>query len=285
MKTIGFVDFFIDEWHANNYPQWIRESSLKAEFNLAWAWAEKDREGGVTTDAWCEKFRVRKAASMERLLADCDAIVILSPDNPERHEDLSRLAAGCKKPVYIDKTFAPDLAAARRIFSNFEKGGTPMFSSSALRFAEEFEALAAKGIARGAAKSVTTRGPGQMARYGIHQVEMIVSLMGAGMKRVMQTGPEGAPHFVFEWHDGRRAQMTLLDGLPFQLAVRGEAAFVANEVKGVFFPRFIEAMLAFFKDPSKSPAPKGETLQIIAAIESGVKALSKPDEWIELPKV
>ena len=24
---IGFVDYYLDEWHANNYPQWIREAS------------------------------------------------------------------------------------------------------------------------------------------------------------------------------------------------------------------------------------------------------------------
>ena len=25
MKKIGFIDFYLDEWHANNYPAWIRE--------------------------------------------------------------------------------------------------------------------------------------------------------------------------------------------------------------------------------------------------------------------
>ena len=23
MQTIGFIDYFLDEWHANNYPEWI----------------------------------------------------------------------------------------------------------------------------------------------------------------------------------------------------------------------------------------------------------------------
>ena len=25
MKTIGFVDYYISEWHANNYPAWIKQ--------------------------------------------------------------------------------------------------------------------------------------------------------------------------------------------------------------------------------------------------------------------
>ena len=30
MKKIGFIDFFLDEWHANNYPKWIRQASAAA---------------------------------------------------------------------------------------------------------------------------------------------------------------------------------------------------------------------------------------------------------------
>ena len=29
MKTIGFVDYYISEWHANNYPEWIKQASEK----------------------------------------------------------------------------------------------------------------------------------------------------------------------------------------------------------------------------------------------------------------
>lgn len=27
MKKTGFIDYYLDEWHANNYPQWIRNMS------------------------------------------------------------------------------------------------------------------------------------------------------------------------------------------------------------------------------------------------------------------
>ena len=40
MKKIGFVDLFLDEWHANNYPQWFRETKRAAEFELGYAWEE-----------------------------------------------------------------------------------------------------------------------------------------------------------------------------------------------------------------------------------------------------
>ena len=40
MKTIGFIDYYIDEWHALNYPQMIKDSTYRDEFELALAWEE-----------------------------------------------------------------------------------------------------------------------------------------------------------------------------------------------------------------------------------------------------
>ena len=27
MKTVGFIDYYLDEYHANNYPQWLKDAS------------------------------------------------------------------------------------------------------------------------------------------------------------------------------------------------------------------------------------------------------------------
>ena len=43
MKKIGFIDLFIDEWHANNYPNWFRTAPRAAEFDLGYAWEEKTK--------------------------------------------------------------------------------------------------------------------------------------------------------------------------------------------------------------------------------------------------
>ena len=54
-KKIGFIDLFIDEWHANNYPKWFREAPRAAEFELGYAWEEQNR-GGRPLDKWCSDF-------------------------------------------------------------------------------------------------------------------------------------------------------------------------------------------------------------------------------------
>ena len=94
MLKIGFVDYFLDEWHANNYPKWFRAASEKLgeELSVSYAWAELDLppEGGKSTDEWCSAMGVERCSSLAELCEKSDAIVILSPDNPERHLDYAR---------------------------------------------------------------------------------------------------------------------------------------------------------------------------------------------------
>ena len=76
MKKIGFVDYFISEWHANNYPAWIERicAEMGVDYKVAYAWAELDSSpvSGVSTDEWCEKFGTERCASIEELCEKSD---------------------------------------------------------------------------------------------------------------------------------------------------------------------------------------------------------------------
>ena len=89
MKKIGFVDYFISEWHANNYPAWIERicAEMGADYKVAYAWAELDTSpvDGISTAEWCEKFGAERCATIDELCEKSDVIVILSPSNPETH--------------------------------------------------------------------------------------------------------------------------------------------------------------------------------------------------------
>ena len=137
MKKIGFIDLFIDEWHANNYPQWFREAPRAGEFELGYAWEEKTQPGGRSLEKWCEDFRMTPGRCIEEVIEKSDCICVLAPSNPEVHERLADLPLRSGKPLYIDKPFADSRAAAERIFALAEKHGTPLMSSSALRFGDE----------------------------------------------------------------------------------------------------------------------------------------------------
>ena len=283
---IGFIDYYLDEWHANNYPAWIRDASRKAglDFEITYAWAETDRPGGLNTADWCRKFGIGQLAALDDLVDRSDCLLVLSPDNPERHEDLARLALLSGKPVYIDKTFAPGLAAGQRLFDLAEQHQTPLFSSSALRFAQELAAWPNGQVNPATLEFVATLGPGQYSNYAVHQLEMIVALLGPGARRIKSLSTGHARTLTLDFADGRRARMTQMANLPFQLALQlagGESFFIGQ--CSDYFPRLIDAILRFFQTGC-APVPRAETLSIMALIEAGQQALTAEDTWIAVPE-
>ena len=112
MKTIGFVDYYISEWHANNYPAWIKEAAEKlgVDYAVSYAWAEEyvspvDKRN---TDEWCRDFGVERCESIAELCEKSDFIIVLAPSNPEKHLAYASEVLKYGKRTYVDKTFAPD---------------------------------------------------------------------------------------------------------------------------------------------------------------------------------
>jgi predicted dehydrogenase len=285
VKKIGFIDYYIDEWHANNYPTWIRDSRLGKEFEVALAWDEIHPDGRISLDEWCAREGVTKASSIEQVVAECDALVVLSPDNAERHEDLADLPLRSGKPVYIDKPIAPSLAAAQRLFDKAAAHGTTMMSSSALRFNEPLQTALAETLAGQKVNYVATEGPGVFHIYAIHQIEMLVMALGTGATHVLQNGNGVAKQMLIRYADDRRASVTLAPGMDFRVyAAYGEEQATIIPSMGDFFPRFIDDMLEFFKTGVTKIDPS-ETLEIAALIEAGQTALGTPDIWVPVPAV
>jgi predicted dehydrogenase len=282
VKTIGFIDYFIDEWHANNYPRWIRESALAGEFEVALAWEEMTPEGKRPLAEWCREYEVRPAASLAQVVEECDCLVVLSPDNPERHEELCDLPLRSGKLVYVDKTFAPDLATAKRLFAKAEQHGTPMYSCSALRYVESLE-RAMQELAGQRVEFVATRGPGSWSNYSVHQLEPLVMLLGLGACRVMSVGNGQVRALVVDYPDGRRGSLLQTAEHPFGFSVQSGSRTLTLEDMGDFFPRFVTAMLAFFQT-GEVPVPREQTREIMALREAGAVALGAPDTWVGVPK-
>lgn len=283
MKKIGFIDYYIDEWHALNYPQMIKDSVYGDRFQVGLAWEEITPEGKMPLGEYCAKFGVGKASSIEQVIEECDCLVVLSPDNVERHEDLTKLPLACGKPVYVDKPFAESLASGRRMVERARAHNTPMMSSSALRF-DSTVANALDTIGDQPVNFVGTRGPGVWEIYAIHQVEPLVTLMGTGASRVMQYGTNRNQIMAIEYPDQRRAVFNQVDGFPFQFDVQyGESGVILVEEMADFFPRFIEAMLRFF-DTGETQVPSDQTLEIAAILEAGTAALKTPGQWVAVPR-
>lgn len=274
---IGFIDYYLDEWHANNYPGWFREIDPAMEVSYAYAVIDSPK-GGMTTDEWCAKNKVQRCFSIDELVKSSDVITVLSPDNCEFHETLCQIPLRSGKRVYIDKTFAPDVETGRRIFDLANQYHTPCYSSSALRFAKEYLQLDRKQIA-----GIASVGGNAFDIYVIHQLEPIIMLMQTPVKRLMGMNSAEFYTLTLEFSDGRLATINgYTHGLPFILNVafhNGENRVV--EAKENFFIPFIKELVRFYKDGT-IPVSQEETLQIMAARGAAVKALKNPGEWINI---
>lgn len=281
---IGFIDYFISEWHSNNYPNWIKEiteqKQIDAKLCYAYADIETSPVSGVTTDQWCEKFSVEKCNSIEEICEKSDALFILSPNNPEKHLEHCKVAFKYGKPFYVDKTFTTDLATAKQIFEIAEKYNTPMFSSSALRFADEISDI------EGNINSIITTGGGNSLEvYIIHQLEMIVKIMDIGAKKVICTGNSRNSTISVLYDNDRHATLNFSNSYGFSVSIEKDTE-TNSQYKAIISPFFINlltAILEFFvsKNP---PVSKAQTLEIMAIRDACIESLAKPLEIIEVVK-
>ncbi len=279
MKKIGFVDYYISEWHAENYPAWIKETCKKMglEYEVSYAWALKDLSeyDGKTTKEWCEAFGVEQCATAQELCEKSDYIVILAPSNPEKHLELVKAtfpyAKG--KRFYIDKTFAPDLATAKEIYALAEECGINFFSTSALRYADEIQELeSCDGV-------VTYGGGGNFEEYIIHQAEMIVKTMGSNLARVNTTNTETGNDCLIAFRDGRVAEMHYAPSFAFRIIV-SQKEKREIQITSDFFKNLMKKMILFF-ETGETDFGAEQTLAVMALREAVIKSKNNNGSWIE----
>ena len=276
MIKVGFIDYYLDEWHAKNYPEWIHNASDgELEVSYAYGMIDSPLSGGMTTAEWCEKYKISRCFSIEELVEKSDVLVVLSPDNCEMHEALCQLPLRSGKLTYIDKTFAPDKATAERIFAVAEAYGTPCYSTSALRFAEEYRQIDSKTVL-----AVNSWGPGDFETYSIHQLEPLMMLIKAPARRVMLQPGEGWLTLLVEFQDGRQGTISqFIGGSPFMMNVRCRDGNKIINVQCDYFHEFIVELVDFLKKGTVK-VPHEETIAIMAVREAGIKAQQHPGEWV-----
>ena len=80
MVKVGFIDYFLDEWHANNYPKFFQQWT--EGFEVAYAWGQIDKPNGLTSKQWGEKYGVQVLDTMEEVIAEVIRIEIFLNNRP-----------------------------------------------------------------------------------------------------------------------------------------------------------------------------------------------------------
>lgn len=279
MKKIGFVDFYISEWHANNYPVWIKEvcDEQGFEYELAYAWAEQDLSpyDGRTTAQWCRDFGAEQCATIAELCERSDVIFILSPSNPEKHLAYAKEVLRFGKPTYIDKTFTQNLAEAEQIFAIAKEYGTPFFSSSALRYEKALDDC-------NDCRHITVFMSGSSAQeYIIHDIEMVVKKLGVGANRVICIENGDQKFFHLGYNDDRTACLVYAPfGLPGATIMQSaDGSGITANSRSKIFNELIADILRFFGDLTVS-FDTAQTLEAMKIRDAVLASLDKCGEYV-----
>lgn len=237
----------------------------------------------MSTEEWCVQRNIIPAGSMEELIRSVDAVMVIAADHSAWHEEVCQLPLRSGKPVFVDKTFAQDLNAGKRLFSLAEEYGTPVFSSSAQRYCQSI--LDYQAAHRERPRFVSTVGPHDLDNYAVHQLEPIVALMGIGVKRLKAfTAGKAVLQLILDYGDGRLASFmqTPQPWAEFNFMVSdGENGQRLASDEANFYHNLSKAVLDFFVH-GICPVQKEETLEILSIIDTARIARSRPDVWFDI---
>ena len=282
----------LDTSHAGAFTQLLNDPSLPdhipgARVVAAFKGGSPDVEASATrvekfTAELRDKWKIELVDSIDALLSRVDAVMLTSVDG-RVHLAQARPVLAARKPVFIDKPLAASVRDAVEIVRLAREHGTPVFSSSSLRFTDEVQAIKRDRRVQTVLGAVTW-GPGTLEPhhpdlfwYGIHAVEMLYTFMGAGCERVTRTYTAGADLVTGQWRDGR---IGVVRAIRSGSAPYGQVVFGADGVVSAVPPDqagasakrssyygLITAVVEFFRTGT-SPVPIDETLELMAFMEA-----------------
>lgn len=221
---------------------------------------------------------VQMVSTLEEAVSGVDA-VFLEINDPALHLPYFENVAGLGLPVFIDKPLCATMDEARRIRDLAGKRGTPVWSSSSLRF---IPALAsAKAAVPSPVLAHTFGALGKAAAgsdlvwYGVHAVEMLVTALGIGASRVRALdGKEGVTLLV-DYADGRHGLVECLRGL-YRYGGRlqsADAMAFFDSGSGSPYAALMAALRDFVAE-GVVPVPLAEAIEVMAILKAGDQSLA-----------
>ncbi|MEM9354169.1 MAG: Gfo/Idh/MocA family oxidoreductase [Planctomycetota bacterium] len=266
-RRIGLVDYDPNNFHADVYLKMLRGPLVGREYVVAGVSAQQEHAGR----GWAAKNDVPYFAGPAEMNEAVDCFAVLAPSNPEVHEELCRAVLPLGKATFVDKTFAPDVATAERIFALADEHGVAVQTTSALR--TTLVQRRAGELENPLLHMAAWAGGSSFGEYGIHPVEMVVSCMGAGVESLMVHGPEEHPQLVLRFSGDRAATIDFnpSEYVPFSAALttRAGTEFVTVD-DAKLFEDAAAAILDFF-DAGRPLVEQAETLAVLRVLAAAAK--------------
>jgi predicted dehydrogenase len=216
-----------------------------------------------------DDYGVELVDSIDALLAKVDVVLLESVDGRPHLAQVTPVLKA-RKAVYVEKPLAASVEDGGRIAALAKETGTPLFSSSSVRFHSDIPAM----------KSITSIGRIERVQanyqlnvvpfhpdlyyYGIHGVEALYAVMGRGCTTLSRKVTADSDVTTCTWKDGRvGVYNALLKADPKQpvLVLTGSSG-TANTGGPDNYDRLVAAIAEFFHT-GRSPVPIDETLEIL----------------------
>ncbi|RPF54276.1 Gfo/Idh/MocA family protein [Aquisalibacillus elongatus] len=222
-----------------------------------------------------KEFGVEIRDSIQEVAEEADAILLESSDGRVHLEQFRQLV-NYRKPVFIDKPLALSVPEAKEIYQLAETYQVPIMSCSTLRYSdcihkvkESDEELMGLDVFGPLEFQETQDG---YFWYGIHLVEMMVSVMGTNVKSVSVQKTDEHEIVIFQYDDGRIGSIRANKRGSYEFGATGHfldySQFVTTkDDTNPFYANLLNEVVSFFY-AKQTPIAPSETLQVIALIET-----------------
>ncbi len=267
----------LDVSHSPQITKLLNAASPDAEFKgykvvAAYPKGSNDIESSVSRipeyTKQVQAMGVEIVSSIADLLSKVD-VVMLNTNDGRLHLEQVLPVFKAGKPVFIDKPLAAYLPDAVAIYAAARQYNTPVFSSSSMRYIENMKDLGPDKI--GKILGADTYSPATLEKthadlfwYGMHGVEMLYTVMGAGCKQVTRTSTADTDIVIGTWNDNRIGTFrgTRTGTHDYGGIVFAEKATIPMKITTSIRPLLVQ-IINFF-ETGKSPVSAEETLEIYA---------------------
>lgn len=227
-------------------------------------------------------------ATPAEMIGRVDGVLIIDDTGQGAlHAELALPFLEAGLPTFVDKPMALSWADAKGLFDTAERHDAPLFSASALAFAVERDPFQAELDRIGTLSSVISVGPGDWFYYGVHAVEMLLTVVDAPATRVHRHAYPERDVAVIDFEGGPAAVVeTLRDAAyVFHLTAYGADGHASMEVEDAlgFYTGEMRAFAEMVRTGTP-PIPASRTLDVLAILEAGNRAAER-GEAIEIREV
>jgi len=232
------------------------------------------------TEELRDKYDVEIVDSIEGLCQKVDGILLESVDG-RPHLKQARPVIAAKKPLFIDKPMAGNLADVLEIFRLAKENNVPCWSSSSLRYFPAIVEMKQKdeigevlGCDVYSPCSIEEHHP-DLYWYGVHGVEMLFTVMGPGCQNVRRVQTPGSEFVVGTWEDGRIGTYRGLKTgkSSYGVTIFGTKSIIEGGKYGGYEP-LVDEIIKFFKT-GNIPVPQEETIEIFAFMSAADESKAK----------